>query len=282
MRSYLSVLLAAACLGLIGPLVKLIDGTIPIMTVSFFRLLIGTVFLLVLLPRIDRSIFRVTRDDLKNYAILGLLIAADFSLYVVAFSVAPVSNVVLLTFTFPFWLALISHFFLKERVSRFVIICLAIAFAGIALINPFAGIHNAGNMFALANALLYAIMYAYMRYIDKRHHIGVVFWFMLFAAIFLVPAPFIYGLGTVSWNYAWVVVLGIVSTGLAYLFLNYGLERLQAETTSVIVMTTEPVVAIALSILIIGEILALNVLAGGILIIAAGLMLEKKYGLTKR
>jgi len=121
-----------------------------------------------------------------------------------------------------------------------------------------------------------------MRYIDKRHHIGVVFWFMLFATIFLSPAPFIYGLGTISWNYIWIIILGVVSTGLAYLFLNYGLEKLQAETTSIIVMSTEPIVAIILAILVIGELLTLNVLAGGILIIAAGMLIEKKYKLTRR
>ena len=66
------------------------------------------------------------------------------------------------------------------------------------------------------------------------------------------------------------------------MFLNYGLEKLQAETSSIIVMTAEPFMAILLSVIIIGEILTANIVAGGILIIAAGLMLEKKYGVTKR
>lgn len=282
MKSYFSILLAGICLGLIGPLVKLIGGSIPIMTVSFMRLFIGTIFLLLVLPFLDKSIFRVSRKDLKHYILLGFLIALAFSTYILAFSIAPVSNVVLLALTFPLWLAIISYFFLKERITKFMVLCFVIAFAGIFVINPLQGSAYMGNIMAFLQAVLFAIVYAYMRYIDKRHHIGVVFWFMLFATIFLSPAPLIYGFGTVSWNYIWVIILGVVSTGLAYLFLNYGLEKLQAETTSIIVMTTEPVVAIALSILIIGELLTLNVLAGGILIIAAGMLLEKKYKLTRR
>lgn len=282
MKAYLSILLGGICLGLMGPLVKLIGGSIPVMTVSFMRLFIGTIFLLIVLPFLDRSIFRISRGDLKNYIILGLIIAMSFSTYIVALSMAPVSSVVLLASTFPFWLAIISHFFLKERVTRFVLFCFVIAFIGIFAINPFQVGAYTGNLLALLQSVFFALAYAYMRYIDKRHHIGVVFWFMLFATIFLSPAPFIYGLGIISWNYIWVIILGVVCTGLAYLFLNYGMEKLQAETTSIIVMTTEPVVAIALAILVIGELLTLNILAGGILIIAAGMLIEKKYKLTRR
>lgn len=282
MKGYIYILLAGVSFGLVGPLVKLIDGSIPAITLCFFRSLIGLVFILALLPFIDRNTFRVKRTDLKAYIIIGILMAVNFSLFVTANYLAPVSNVVLLFFTFPFWLAIISYFFLRERVTKYMIICLLIAFAGIFAVNPFQGIFNLGNIFALINGLNYAVIVAYMRYIDKRHHIGVVFWFLLSATIFLSPAPFIYGLGTFSWNYIWVLVMGIISTGLAYLFLNYGLEKIQAEASSLIIMTTEPVVAIVLSIIIIGEILSLNVLAGGILIIAAGMILEKKHGLTKR
>jgi len=282
MKGYFSVLLAGIFLGLIGPIVKLIGDSIPIMTASFFRMLIGMLFLLAIVPLMDKTAFRVGWKDLKHYILIGLLIAIDFSLYMMAYTLAPVSNVVLLTYTFPFLLAIISHFVLRERVTKLMLITFAIAFIGILVINPFQLGYLTGSLFALANALLYAIIYAYMRCIDKRHHIGVVFWFILFAAIFLSPAPFIYGLGSVSWNYLWVIVLGVFSTGMAYLFLNLGLERISAESVSLIVMTTEPVVAIALSILFTGEILTVNVFTGGILILAAGTILEKRHGVTRR
>jgi len=282
MKGYISIILAGVCLAIVGTLVKLIGGSIPVLTIAFFRAAIAAAFLLIVLPFFDRSIFKVSRQDLKNYIIMGLLMALNFASFISANALAPVSNVILLAYTFPFWLAIISHFFLKEKVSGFVIVCLAIAFAGIFIMNPFMGSAYTGNMFALFQAVIYAVLFAYMRYVDKRHHIGVVFWFILFAAIFLSPAPLIYGLGTVSWNYVWIIILGVVGTGMAYIFLNYGLEKLQAETSSIIIMTTEPIVAIVVAILAIGEVLALNVVAGGILIIAAGLLLEKKYKLTKR
>jgi len=282
MKSYFYVMLAGAFLGLIGPMVKLIGDSVPIMTASFFRMLFGLLLMLAILPFIDRTTFKISRKEMKHYVALGFLIAVDFSVYMLAYSVAPVTNVVLLTYTFPFMLAIIGYFALREKVTRFMGICMLIAFAGILVVNPFQAGAYAGSLMALANALLYAIIYAYMRYIDKRHHIGVVFWFILFATIFLSPAPFVCGLGTVSWNYVWIALLGIFSTGLAYLFLNYGMEKLQAETTSLIVMTTEPVVAIALAVLFTGELLTLNVVAGGALILFAGMLLEKKYGVTRR
>jgi drug/metabolite transporter (DMT)-like permease len=46
-------------------------------------------------------------------------------------------------------------------------------------------------------------------------------------------------------------------------------------------MTTEPLVAITVAIVFIGEIVTVNVLVGGILIITAGILLEKKYNEPK-
>ncbi|MGD8854300.1 MAG: DMT family transporter, partial [Gammaproteobacteria bacterium] len=260
MRAYISTILAGICIGLVGLLVKLMDASVPPMTLSFLRALIGALFLLLLLPLIDTRMFRVSRTDLKSYMILGMLMAINFSLFIAANSFAPVSNVVLLFYTFPFWLAIISHLFLKERVTKLHILCLVIAFSGVLVINPFNDVANFGNVLALLNALDYAVIYAYMRHIDKRHTIGVVFWFMLFAAVFLSPAPLVFGFGAVSWNYLWVLVLGVVSTGLAYLFLNHGLKKLNALTSSLIMMTTEPLVAITVAIVFIGEIVTVNVL----------------------
>jgi len=282
MKGYVALILAGASVGLIGPMIKLIDGTIPIMTVSFFRMLIATLLLLVVLPFIDREIFKISRKEMWHYAMLGFLIAVNFSTYMMAFSLAPISNVVLLTYTFPLWLAIFSHYFLKEKVTRFILFCFALAFIGVAIMNPFQTEYFLGSIIALVTAFIYAVIYAFMRHIDKRHSIGVVFWFMMFATIFLSPAPFIFGIGTVGMNYLWVFVLGIMSTAAAYTFLNYGMERIQAEKTSIVTMTTESIIAIALSILFIGEVLTLNVLFGGILILAAAIFIEHKYGLTKK
>ncbi len=282
MKAYISIILAGVVFGFVGTMVKLIGNSIPTMTITFFRALIGMLFLLALLPFFDRNMFRINRTDLRNYIILGILMALNFFFFIAANTVAPVSNVIILFCTFPFWLAIISPVFLKERITKFIILCIVIAFVGVAIINPFQGIANIGNIFALLNGVNYAVIYAFMRYIDKTHTIGVVFWFMLFATIVLLPAPFLYGLGTVSWNYLWVLLMGAASTGLAYLFLNYGLEKIQAETTSIISITTEPVVAILAAILVLGETLTPNVLVGGIMIIGTGVMLEKKYKLTRK
>jgi drug/metabolite transporter (DMT)-like permease len=282
MKKYVAILLGAGFLGLVGIFVKLIGDTVPIMTVVFFRLFIGLLTLLVVIPLFDKTVFHIKRKDLKHYALLGFLFAANFSLYVNSVALGPVSNAVLMVSTFPLWLSIISYFFLKEKVTRFMMACFVIAFLGILIINPFSPGYYLGNILALSAGIMYAGMYAYMRYIDKKHHIGVVFWIMLFGTIFFAPVPFIYGLGTVSWNYIWVIAIGVIGNGFAYLLVNYGLERIQAEMASIIHITTEVLVAIIVAIIIVGELLTINVLVGGVLIVLAALLLEKKYNLTRR
>ena len=282
MRRYFFVIFAAALLGLIGPIMKIIGSSIPPMTVSFFRMFFATLFLLAIMPRMDKTFLHVKRKDLKDYAIIGLLMAFNFTVFVTAFTFAPVSNVVLLVMTFPFWLAVFSVIFLKEKITKFMLLCIGIAFIGIVIINPLSSIGNLGNILALIDGVTYAIIYAYMRFVDKKHTIGVVFWFVLFGTIFLSPMPVIFGLGTVSWNYLWIVFLGVACTGIAYLFLTIGLEKLQAEIVSIIVMTTEPIVSIMLAVVILAEVVSFNLVIGGIIIVAAGILIEKKYGLTRR
>lgn len=282
MKKYIAILLGASCLGLVGTFVKLIGDSVPTMTIVFFRVLFGMLTLLVVIPMFDRTVFKIDRKDLKHYVILGALFALNFSLFVNALSVGPISNAVLLVSTFPLWLSIISYFFLKERVQVFMMGCFVLAFIGIIIINPFDPGYMIGNVLALGAGIVYSISYAYMRYVDKRHTIGVVFWFLLFSTIFLSPVPFIYGIGTVSWNYIWVIALGVIGGGLSYLFINYGLERLQAELASLVHVTTEVLVAIIAAIVVVGEVLTINVIIGGALIIIAGILLEKKYDLTKR
>jgi len=88
-----------------------------------------------------------------------------------------------------------------------------------------------------------------------------------------LPFPFIFGFGNLS---AWpfVLVLGLVSTGMAYLFFNLGLEKVEAGFASIIMIIVHPLVAILLAVVIISEELNLRIILGGVLLLLAGIYLE--------
>ena len=114
-----------------------------------------------------------------------------------------------------------------------------------------------------------------MRKENQEHKIGSVIWFLLFASILLLPFPFIYGFGNLSGVTFWYVLgLGILSTGIAYLFQNLALQKVGAEISSIIIMIVMPLSAIILASFILHEVLNYHVLVGGFILIISGIYLQ--------
>ena len=61
--NYLYMILAALCLATIGVLVKLIGDSVPVMSLNFLRISIGFVALLLIVPFIDKTWYKLTRRD---------------------------------------------------------------------------------------------------------------------------------------------------------------------------------------------------------------------------
>ncbi len=282
-KPYLYIILAGILTGTIGIFVKLIGSEIHFMTLVFYRMVLGFLFVLAVVPFIDKNAFKVKRKDLKDYFIVGVLFASTLSLFVVANLFAPVQNVVLITNFSPFLVLILAYFFLKEKITRTKIITLIIGVIGIIIINPFKFGENAlGNYLALTQMVFYSFLVVRMRKENKEHSIGAIIWFFLFATLLLLPFPFIFGWGNLS-EVLWLVLgLGIFSTGFAYLFHNLALEKIGAEISSIFVMLTMPLSGILLAFFILGEELNLRVIIGGSILLAAGVYLQAHNKKVKR
>ena len=273
--NYIYMVLAALCLATIGVLVKLIGDTVPVMTLIFFRIFIGFIALLIIVPFIDKKWYKITKKDAKEFFLIGLVYAIALSLYTSANMFAPIQNAVLINYSYPFFVLLFGYFLLKEKVTTTKIITLVIAFIGLVIINPFQfGENNFGNILALAGAFFYGLLITEMRKEDKNHGIGDVIWFLLFASLIMLPFPIIHGLGNLSQIWIYVVLLGVVSTGLAYVFYNLALEKIEAEIGSIIAAIITPHVSIILAVVIIGEPLSTRTIIGGALLLLSGIFLE--------
>jgi drug/metabolite transporter (DMT)-like permease len=269
------MVLAAISLGTIGVLVKLIGDSIPFMTLNFFRVFIGFLFLLLIVPFIDKKTFKQSKRDIKDYFIIGIIYAIALSLYTTANLFAPVQNVVLINYSYPFFLLIFAYFLLKEKITTTKIVTLVIAMVGLIIINLFQfGQNNIGNILALLGAVFYGILIAEMRKEDKSHSIGDVAWFLFFASLVLLPFAIFSGIGNILDVWHYVLLLGVISTGFAYLLYNLALEKIEAEIGSIIATIITPLVSIVLAFLIINEAISLKTILGGALLIIAGVYLE--------
>lgn len=258
-----------------GVAVKLVGTHVSPMTMAFYRVFFGFLFVLIAVPLMDKKTFKIKRKDIKNYLIVSVVMTASFGTYVLANTMTTVQNAVLLNYIHPFFVLVIAYFLLNESINRTKLVTIILAIAAIAIINPFSVKSNlAGDVVAVFSALAQSVMIVLMRREDRNHGIGDVFWFFLFSTIMLLPIPFIFGFGNPIPVLPYLLILGIVCTGLAYLLFNLSLERLEAEVAATIAMLTEPIAAVMLAAIILGETIGTNVAIGGALLIAAGVYLE--------
>ncbi len=268
------MIIAAISIGTIGVLVKLIGPDIPIMTINFFRIFIGLIFLLAIIPFIDKKWYKVKKKDLPEYIFIGFLFAASLSIYNTAMTLAPIQNVVLINALYPFIVFISACLILKEKITKTKIFTLGIALLGIAIINPFQITSNIfGNILALISAFFYGLQITFMRKSEKNHNIGSVVWFLIFGTLFLLPFPFIYGLGTFSISWLYLLLLGIIPTGFGYLVYNLALKKIEAETAATTAIIIAPITSITLAVIIIKETLNLKIILGGSLLILAAIYL---------
>ena len=266
------MILSAFFLGFLGIFVKLIDPSYNIFMLNFYRIFFATVFLAIIVPFLDKNTFKIpNKSDLKNYALIGLIFSIATSLTNIAYKLAPVSNVALITALSPFFILIFAFFILKEEITKTKIITLIIALVGLFFINPLRTEGFLGNIFAFLVAILHGLLVVLMRKQDINHGISDVFWFFVFASLFLTPTLFFTGLDKIN---LYIVLIGLVPTALTYLFYNLALKRIEAEIASIINRIITPLTSIVFAVLIFSEKLLPEVILGGCILIIAGIYLN--------
>lgn len=274
MKKFVYILLAGFLWGFIGISVKLIHNEITPFTLNFFRFLTAFIILLILSPIIDKNSLKLKKKDIRPYAIIGLLFAITTTFFVFALSRTTISNSVLLQSIQPFFLMFIAYFYLKERITIIKVITLIIALFGIYIINPLTTGDLIGNISALISGFFFALLTTYMRYEDKKIHHTSTLWYMFFATLFMLPFPFIFGLGELIKNLPYILMLGGLGTGLGYFFYNLALEKMEADIAGLFSTIMLPLSSIIFGIIVIKESLPLMTLIGGVILISSGIYLE--------
>lgn len=282
MRAHVMLILTTICYAFIGIFVREISGINPLV-IAFFRLLIGTLFLFCAIPFLDKNMFSTFKSDPWRFALLGFMASVNFGLYTAAFKYAPITNVVLLSSSYAFFAVFFAWLLMNERPTRRGIAAISIGALGIAIFNPFEPAAIIGNVLALSTGALSGMYLPYLRKTLVRHGVSTALWVLCFATAFLVWAPFVFGSGLFIENLKWLLLLGLLCTGLAQLNLNIGLQKVRTDVASVIILLGTPLAAM-LGWGFFGEVITLRSIIGGAIILASVLYLEvadewsKKHG----
>ena len=246
----IEIIVATLIWGSLGVMVRNIDME-PFSIVAY-RSLIALPIMLVL--------FRKKKDNLKkNYKLLllaSIAITMAWSSHFYAFKLTTIANTVVLLYTGPIYVAILSPLVLKEVREKKANICLILSILGIFLMyNQGLGdeLNDRGLILGAISGILFAFVIMATKKLSKDYSsITIVTMQLFISAIILSPALFVEQ-QVIMDNIILLVILGLVHTAIAeFLFID-GLIKVSTQKASTI-SYIEPASAIIYAIILLNEV----------------------------
>lgn len=248
--------LAMIISGSIGAFV-LLSG-LPVTDVVFWRCLIGALTLLVFIVLSRQPFNRLTRFTLALAVIGGAALVVNWLLLFAAYSRISIGMATVVYNTQPFMLVLMGMV-LGERVSAVKWGWLLLAFGGVVILLS--------SELALGAAFFYALTAIIARKLHPLPAQHIAFIQVLVGVVMLLPlvhAPEL----TASFPWRYLLILGIVHTGIMYQLLYSAIQKLPTPVTGSLSFIY-PLVAMVVDYLVFHHALSAVQLLGGMLILFA-------------
>lgn len=261
-----ALLLCAALWSLNGPLIKLLGrGDVPGVTIACYRSLLGgLIFLPFALPRLG-TLRRVRVGWPIATVVTFTMMTATF---VIATTMTAAANVIILQYTSPIWVFLLSPLLLKERPGRAEGLVLLLAMAGVGII--FAGraeANLAALVLALVSGLGYGSLTVLLRALRPVSPTVVAAANALGSGVLLAGPVAVWGTFVLTPDqWALMLLMALVQFTLPYFLFSWALQRLEAHRVALIVLL-EAILNPTWTFLLVGEVPPPATLVGGPLIL---------------
>lgn len=285
---------------LFGILAAVCYGTNPLGALFLYRDHVNThtvlshrfglaVIILFCIMLFRRESFRITKQEGAIVALLGLLFAVSSMTLYGSFLYMDAGIASTLLFVYPIMVALIMILFFKERPSLITALSIALAFAGIALLNQNTsggGLNAIGVILVMASALSYAI---YIVVVNRTRisfsPIKLTFYVLLVCVSCIMihstlkPTTHLQFLPYAR-DYLYALMLAWVPTIFSLVFMTISIRNI-GSTPSAIMGALEPLTAIIIGIFVFNEAfslqygIAITLILLGVLLIIVKEQIEK-------
>lgn len=263
--------------GLLGYFgLSVINAKISVPTMLFWRFLISSLFILLLLSPQLANLKKLPIETAK-VIVYGLFFYGSTSIfYFIAAQYIGSGLAMVIFFTYPALVMLINCLFYKHKLNGIYCLALVIIFIGMLCLVDSSKINF--NFKGIAYSLLSAILYSLYIVSSKNSPVSPListFWVSLSSALLCLIAALLHHSFVVPEGLTvWVNILGIgiLCTALPIVFLLKGLKHISSLKVSIL-SVLEPVFVVIFGILLLGE--EINLLQGfGILILLSGALLS--------
>ncbi|GIX17897.1 MAG: membrane protein [Rhodothalassiaceae bacterium] len=195
--------LSAAIFAVLWVLIRYASETLPPPLIVFYRTLFGLLFMGTLFARSARGLMKTAR--LPLHLLRGLSGVAAMYLTFFAVSLAPLANVVAISYATPLFATVAAVLLLDERIRARRMTALLIGFAGVLLVlRP--GLHMPllGEWLALGSAVMVAFSLTCVKLLARSERPETI---VLFSFIVALPINFAVALFFWRWPSPWELVL---------------------------------------------------------------------------
>ncbi len=264
------IVAASIVMALVGATVKWATEDLPALMVVFFRNFFG---LLVLAPWLFAPGGIETKTaHLRLHFLRALMGLCAMSFYYYAISHLQLASAVALNFTSPIWIPFLAWLWLRERISRRVIIASVVGLAGVCFIRtPDEGVFSPAGAAGLLSAIFASGALVGVRRLTVAGEPAgrIVFYFALGSTLLTaLPVPFVWQMPA---PYQWLALfLTGAMASLAQFLLSRGFARAPAAVSAICYYGTVPAAAF-FGWLFWGERLTAGFLIGAGLVCIAGI-----------
>lgn len=278
LRGYALVAAGAVLFGLIGIFVRLL-ADMPLGSIIFYRLLFS-IITVALYFALTGSFNQLVLNEKKfSVLLLGIFQAGTMLGYFISIKHTTVALAVLLLYTAPVYVALLSPFLLKEHMTSHGLAALILAGAGVIMVvQPQTISRNMDHFIGLAAGLVSGLAYACMILTSRHlrnHYTGTVqaSWALFITMVIFIPYAAVPP-GVIVHNLAILIPFGLIPTIALILYLS-GLRHIKAQSASIIGLL-EPVSAVIFAFIILSESISTTTLIGGGLILLGALLVSRE------
>lgn len=256
------------------------SGELALYRAVMATLMLGAYFL-ISGQRID---FRAIRKELPLLLISGMAMGINWILLFEAYRYTTVSVATLSYYFAPVIVTLACPILFKEKMGVKQWICFAMSTLGIVLITGIGDLsggdtHFIGILFGFGAAVLYASVILLNKFI--KGVAGIQRTFLQFVAAVVILLPYVLCTGgfhlTTMDGIGWVnlLMVGIVHTGITYCLYFSSLKEIPGQEAAIL-SYIDPLIAVAVSVFLLGEQMTVQQLIGGGLILGFTLWNEIK------
>lgn len=259
----LLMLTCAALWSIAGIFIKLIPWN-PLV-IAGFRSLIAAVVVVIYMRRINQKII-INRASVAS----GVMLMLTFLAFVTANKLTTSANAIVLQFTCPVFILIISALFFKQRfhISDFVTVGLTLFGISLFFFGQFSPGSLLGNCIAVLSGLFLAGMYIVTSRADEASRMSGILLGHIFTAVIGVTMTFFFRTSVTKTAILSIIALGIFQLGIPYILYGIAVKNCPPLACSLL-GAVEPLLNPVWVFIFASEVPTVFALFGGMIVIAA-------------